>query len=81
MARPKVHADSAARRAAHLAERDRFDLVVPKHMGATIRELAEEFGASNNEVLVDLVRFALTNRNWRQGGLLWTVTGDKKTPV
>lgn len=80
MARPKLYGSAAERRAAFLADKDRFDLVVPKHIGATVRELATEFDASVNDVLVDLVRFALTNRNWKHSGLLWSASHEGKTP-
>lgn len=79
MARPKIYASSAERRAAFLRDKDRFDLVVPKHIGDTVRELSAEFDASANDVLIDLVRFALTNRNWKQSGLLWTTAHDSKS--
>lgn len=72
MARPKIHADKAAKRAAYLADKDRFDFVTSKVIGDTVRELAATFGATNSDVLNDLVRFALLNRNWKQQGLLWS---------
>lgn len=74
MPRPKIHEDEAARRAAFLADKDRFDFITDKHIGASVRELAAHFGASNADVLNDLIRFALTNRNWKQQGLLWSNT-------
>lgn len=79
MARPRIHADQASRRAAYLAVHDRFDLVTTRLTGESIRELATLFGCSNAEVLNDLVRYALTNRNWKQQGLLWTKS-IKKNP-
>lgn len=73
MGRPRLHADDAARRAAYLEGKDRFDLVLPERIGATVRDIAAQYGASNAEVLADLVRFALTNRNWKTEGLLWSM--------
>lgn len=72
MARPKIHEDAKARKASYLAGRDRFDLTTNKVVGDSIRELAAMYGATNNEVINDLLRYALTNRNWKQSGLLWS---------
>lgn len=71
MGRPKIHETGADRRAAHLADKDRFDFITTKLMGESIRELAAAYECSNSEVLNDLVRYALTNRNWKTQGLLW----------
>lgn len=78
MARPRKYATDAERRAAHLAKQDRFDLVTSQFIGGTVRELAELFHASNNEVLNDLIRFALTNRDWKRQGLLWSSSKKDK---
>lgn len=80
MGRPKLYGSAAERRRAFLMDKDRFDLVVPKHIGDTVRELAAEFDASTNDVLIDLVRYALTNRNWKHSGLLWSTAHDSKKP-
>lgn len=72
MGRPRKHENVAAKKAAFREGKDRFDVAVPVHIGATIRELSEKYGASKNEVIEDLIRYALTNRNWVQQGLLWS---------
>lgn len=37
-------------------------------MTATIRSLAQEFGLDESQVTVELIRFALCNRDWRKLG-------------
>lgn len=39
-----------------------------ERMGATVKDLADEFDLSVSEVARELVRFALCNRNWKQTG-------------
>ena len=63
---------NAARVARHRATHARLDVSVPAHMSATIDELAEMYCTSRSVVLRSMLRFALTNRDWKKLGLLWT---------
>ncbi len=69
LGRPPVHADVNARVRAHRANRFRLDYTDKPEIAGTIAEIAEQLGCSRNEVMQSLVRFALTNRNWKQVGL------------
>ncbi|WP_234640664.1 hypothetical protein [Delftia tsuruhatensis] len=62
---------NAARVAKHRATHARLDVSVPAHISSTIDELAEMFGTSRAVVLRSMLRFALTNRDWKKLGLLW----------
>lgn len=67
--RPPVHASAAARKAAYRAEKARIDYTDKPAIAATLEEIAAELDCSKNELMQSLVRFALTNRNWKQVGL------------
>lgn len=67
--RKRRHATDAARVAAFRAARTRFDFVTSNRVGETINSLATQFDCSSNQVLNSLVRYALTNRNFKQVGL------------
>jgi hypothetical protein len=64
-----VHADAAARKRAHRAALARVDYADDPKIVSTIGEIADQLGYSRAEVMKSLVRFALTNRNWKQVGL------------
>lgn len=49
----------------------RLDVPVSLPIGQTIDELALYFGCSKAVVVRSLLRFALTNRDWKKQGLLW----------
>ena len=68
--RRAVHASTAARVKAHRASLARLDALVKPETKATIKSIAEALDASQNEVIEHLIRFALTNRNWKQVGLM-----------
>lgn len=72
MPRKRMHQTDAARQKAYRADKARYDFVTNTSVGGTIDELAAMYGATKNEVLNDLVKFALTNRDWKRQGLLWT---------
>lgn len=57
------------RLAAYRATHARLDVATTPRIADTIASLATDLGASRNEVVNSLLRFALTNRNWRQQGL------------
>lgn len=47
----------------------RLDVPVDRSIDSTLRLIASELDCSKNELVNSLIRFALTNRNWRQAGL------------
>lgn len=67
--RRPVHASAAARKAAYRAEKARIDYTDKPAIAATLEEIASELDCSKNELMQSLVRFALTNRNWKTVGL------------
>lgn len=67
--RPAKHSNAAARKAAYRADKARIDFTDKPAIAATIDEIAAELDCSKNELMQSFVRFALTNRNWRQVGL------------
>lgn len=62
---------SSRRVAGHRAQHVRLDVSVSPRTGVTLDDLAAQFGTSRAVVVRSLIRFALTNRDWRQQGLLW----------
>ena len=67
--RRPVHASAAARKAAYRAEKKRIDYTDKPAIAATLDEIAAVLDCSKNELMQSLVRFALTNRNWKTVGL------------
>ena len=67
--RRPVHASAAARKAAYRAEKARVDFTDKPEIIAKLRETAAQLDCSVNELLQSMVRFAETNRNWKQVGL------------
>lgn len=67
--RKRKHTSAAAKLAAHRDSHARMDFITSKRIGDTVAALAQQFDCSKNEVLNSLVRFALTNRNFKQVGL------------
>jgi len=57
---------NAERQAAFRARRIQVDL--GETMAATVKAMASEFDLTVVEVVKEMVRFALMNRNWRQTG-------------
>jgi hypothetical protein len=80
MARPRIHSDAAAKRAAHLTDRARLEVITSAQIAQTVAELAAQYDASKNEVINDLIRFALTNRDWKAQGLLWSMNRQRLSP-
>jgi hypothetical protein len=71
MARPRKYASDADRQAAY---RDRYALVeirLPHHTLETLNKAAELYGVSRNEMIYNLIAFALANRDWMGGGGLY----------
>lgn len=75
--RKPTHASAAARKAAYRSERARVDYTDAPHIVAKLRETAAQLDCSVNELLQSMVRFAETNRNWKQVGLY----GSRKAGV
>lgn len=67
--RPRIHASAAAKKAAYRADRARVDFTDKPEIIAKLKETAEQLDCSVNELLQSMVRFAETNRNWKQVGL------------
>lgn len=67
--RPARHARNAERVAAYRKSHARLDFVTSERIADTVASLAEQFDCSKNEVMNSLIRFALTNRDWRKQGL------------
>ena len=67
--RPAIYADGAARVRAHRSKLARLDVSIRPEIAETIAEISSELDCSRNELLNSLIRFALTNRNWKQVGL------------
>jgi len=49
----------------------RLDFPVSLPIGQTLHELALQFDCSKAVVVRSLLRFALTNRDWKKQGLIW----------
>lgn len=62
---------SAVRVADHRSKHVRLDVSVSPRIGTTLDELASQYGTTRAVVVRSLLRFALTNRDWRSQGLLW----------
>lgn len=62
---------SALRVADHRSRHVRLDVSVSPRTGLTLDELASQYGTTRAVVVRSLLRFALTNRDWKSQGLLW----------
>lgn len=62
---------SALRVAEFRSKHARLDVPIPLPIGKTIDDLALYFGCSKAEAVRSLLRFALTNRDWKKQGLIW----------
>lgn len=69
--RPRTHASDSARVANFRSKNARLDVPIPLPIGQTVDDLASQYGCSKAVVVRSLLRFALTNRDWRSQGLLW----------
>jgi hypothetical protein len=67
--RPKLHASGAARTSAYRRRNVRLDVTLTPAIADTLASIASDLDCSRNALLASMVRFALTNRNWRQIGL------------
>lgn len=72
MRKPVVTGNASAVRVAEFRQRHvRLDVNVDPQIGETIAELAAGFDTSKNEVVSCMLRWALTNRDWKRQGLVW----------
>lgn len=62
---------SSVRVAAHRSKHLRLDVSLSPRMGMTIDDLASFYGCTKAQVVRSLLRFALTNRDWKTQGLIW----------
>ncbi len=62
---------NAQRVAKYRSQHARLDVAVSPAIGQSIADLSLQFEASKNEVVNSLLRWALTNRDWKKQGLLW----------
>lgn len=60
-----------SRVARHRAKHARLDVSMPPNILATIDEIAELARADRASVVRCMLRYALTNRDWKAQGLLW----------
>lgn len=67
-----VTGNGTSRRVAdHRSQHVRLDVSINPRTGLILDELAAQFDTSRAVVVRSLLRWALTNRDWRQQGLLW----------
>lgn len=70
MGRPKLYESEAARQAAFRARNYRVDLTLPTETGETLKEIAASLDVKPAVLCASMIRFALTNRNWKTQGLM-----------
>ena len=69
---PALRAASDSQRVAKFrSQHARLDVPISLPIGKTIEDLASQYGCSKAVVVRSLIRFALTNRDWRSQGLIW----------
>lgn len=71
MARPKIYASAAERQAAYRENNARIDVVIPKELNATLDDVAATLDMTKNSLVNAMIRFALTNHNWKTQGAAW----------
>lgn len=71
MARPKIYADATERQSAFRARNAKVDATISKEMDASIKEIAVHLDVSKNMLVRSMLRFALTNHNWKKSGIVW----------
>jgi predicted ATPase len=65
----EIISGNAQRVARYREKHARLDLSISADIAQTVAEISEALDCSKNELLNSMVRFALTNRNWRLVGL------------
>lgn len=71
MGRPKTYENAAERQAAFRANNRRVDLVVPNDLGDTLDDISQTLDMTKNSLVNAMIRFALTNHNWKKSGAVW----------
>lgn len=66
-----VRSSDSVRVAKFRSQHARLDVPVSLPIGKTIEDLASRFDCPKAVVVRSLLRFALTNRDWKNQGLLW----------
>jgi hypothetical protein len=74
--RPRKYASDAERQAAYRARAAEVCVRLEPKTMATLDSIADEIGFSRNELMQSMVKFGLTNRDWRNEGL----TSHKRLP-
>jgi predicted transcriptional regulator len=74
--RPRKYASDAERQAAYRSRAAEVCVRLEPKTMATLDSIAEEIGYSRNELMQSMVKFGLTNRDWRNEGL----TAHKRLP-
>lgn len=74
--RPRKYASDAERQAAYRTRAAEVCVRLEPKTMATLDSIAEEIGYSRNELMQSMVKFGLTNRDWRNEGL----TAHKRLP-
>jgi len=69
LGRPAKHADAAARQRAYRASNKVKTMRLTGKTPAAVAGLAEYFEMSETEVVNQLLKFALTNRDWKHQGM------------
>jgi len=67
MARPRKYASDAERQAAFRARWGTITVNIDQETVDTIKRIAETYDVSQSEVVNQLCKFALLNRNWLSG--------------
>ena len=62
---------SRVRVADHRSKHVRLDVSVSLRTGSTLDELASQYCTTRAVVVRSMIRFALTNRDWKTQGLIW----------
>lgn len=71
--RPKIYRDAAAREKNYREKFSRPDILVPKETDQTLIEICEAHEVSKNALINAMIKFALTNHNWKSD-MLWGPT-------
>jgi hypothetical protein len=69
MGRPKLYENAAERQKAFREQNARIDLVLPLETGQTIEDIASTLSITKNAAVVAMLKFALTNHNWKKSGV------------
>lgn len=70
MGRKKIHENDAERLASYRARSARLDVTIKNETDVTLTTIANQLDVSKNELVKNLINFALLNRNWSVAGLM-----------